>query len=106
MAKFMITGTYTADGLKGLYRDKASGRVTAVQQALEAAGGRLECAYYALGEFDVVVIADLPDTVVASAVSLAVSATGLIRTRTTALLSVDETDKALATGIKYRGPGA
>jgi len=49
MAKYMITGTYTADGLKGLYRDKASGRVTAVQQALEAAGGRLECAYYALG---------------------------------------------------------
>src|SRR5262249_29978909 len=27
MAKYMITGTYTADGLKGLYRDRASGRV-------------------------------------------------------------------------------
>jgi uncharacterized protein with GYD domain len=102
----MMTATYTADGLKGLYRDKASGRIAAVQQALEGVGGRLECAYYALGEFDVVVIVDLPDTVVASAVSLAVSSSGLVRTRTTALLTVDETDKALATGIKYRAPGA
>jgi len=105
MAKYMVTASYSADGLKGLYKDKASGRREAVRQALESVGGKLECAYYALGEFDVVIIADLPDNVAASALSLAASATGLVRTRTTALLTVEETDKALATTVKFRGAG-
>ena len=106
MAKYLVTASYSAEGLKGLYKDKASGRREAVRQALESVGGKLECAYYALGEFDVVIIADLPDNVTASALSLAASATGLVRTRTTALLTVEETDKALATSVKFRGAGA
>jgi uncharacterized protein with GYD domain len=106
MAKFMITASYTAEGLKGLYKDKASGRVAAVRQTVEGMGGKLECAYYALGEDDVVLIVDLPDIVAASAASLAASASGLVRTRTTALLTIEETDRALATTVRYRGPGA
>lgn len=105
MAKYMITASYSAEGLKGLQKDKASGRREAVRQALESVGGKLESAYYALGEYDVVIIADLPDNVAASALSLAASATGLVRTRTTALLTVEETDKALATAVKFRGAG-
>ncbi len=105
MAKYMITASYSADGLKGLQKDKASGRRDAVRQALESVGGKLECAYYALGEYDVVIIADLPDNVAASALSLAASATGLVRTRTTALLTIEETDKALATAVRFRGAG-
>ena len=105
MAKYMVTASYSADGLKGLYKDKASGRREAVRQALESVGGKLESAYYALGEYDVVIIADLPDNVAASALSLTASATGLVRTRTTALLTVEETDKALATTVKFRGAG-
>ena len=105
MAKYMVTASYSADGLKGLYKDKASGRREAVRQALESVGEKLESAYYALGEYDVVIIADLPDNVAASALSLAASATGLVRTRTTALLTVEETDKALATTVKFRGAG-
>ncbi len=61
--------------------------------------------YYAFGDDDVVIIADLPDNVTASAVSLTASATGLVRTRTTALLTVEETDKALATSVKFRAAG-
>jgi uncharacterized protein with GYD domain len=105
MAKYLIHASYTAEGLKGLQKDKASGRRDAVRQLLEGVGGKLECMYYALGEDDVVIIADLPDNVAVSAVSLAVSASGAVRTRTTALLTVEETDKALATKISYRRPG-
>jgi uncharacterized protein with GYD domain len=105
MAKYLITASYSAEGLKGLQKDKASGRREAVRQALESVGGKLECAYYALGEYDVVIIADLPDNVAASALSLAASATGLVRTRTTALLTIEETDKALAAAVKFRGAG-
>ena len=105
MAKYLIHASYTSEGLKGLQKDKASGRRDAVRQLLEGVGGKLESMYYALGEDDVVIIADLPDNVAVSAVSLAVSASGAVRTRTTALLTVEETDKALATKISYRRPG-
>jgi uncharacterized protein with GYD domain len=105
MAKYLIHASYTADGLKGLQRDKASGRQQAVRQALESVGGRLESMYYALGEDDVVIIADLPDNVAVSALSLGVSATGFVRTRTTALLTIEETDRALAASMNYRKPG-
>jgi uncharacterized protein with GYD domain len=105
MAKYLIHASYTAEGLKGLQKDKASGRRDAVRQLLEGVGGKLECMYYALGEDDVVIITDLPDNVAVSAVSLGVSASGAVRTRTTALLTVEETDKALATKVSYRRPG-
>jgi uncharacterized protein with GYD domain len=106
MAKFLITASYSSDGLKGLYKDKATGRRNAVRQALESVGGKLESMHYALGEYDVVIIAEAPDAVAASALSLAASATGLVHTRTTALLTVEEANKALATAVKFRGAGA
>jgi uncharacterized protein with GYD domain len=105
MAKFLITASYSAEGLKGLQKDKASGRREAVRQACESVGGKLEAFYLAFGEADVVTIADLPDNVAASALSLAASATGLVRTRTTALLTVEEADQALAAAVKFRGAG-
>ena len=36
---------------------------------------------------------------------LSVSGAGFVRTRTTALLTIEETDRALATKINYRKPG-
>ena len=105
MPKYMIHASYSPEGLRGLQKDKASGRRDAVRQALESAGGRLECVYYAFGQDDVVIIADLPDNVAASALSLTVSAVGLVRTRTTPLMTVEEVDKSLATKINYRKPG-
>ena len=76
--------------------------MTKVVESLE---GKVEAVYFALGEHDVVIVADLPDTVSAAALSLGVSATGLVRTKTTALLTVEETDRALTKKINYRGPG-
>jgi uncharacterized protein with GYD domain len=105
MPKYLIHASYTAEGLKGLQKDKASGRRTAVASAIESLGGKLESTYYCFGEDDVLVILDLPDNVAASALSLAVSASGLVRTRTTPLLTVEEVDKALAKTISYRPPG-
>ena len=106
MAKYLITASYSAEGLKGLLKDKASGRRNAVREACESIGGKLDAFYFAFGEDDVVSIVDLPDNVAASALSLSASATGLIRTRTTALLTVEEVDKSLATTVKFRGAGA
>jgi uncharacterized protein with GYD domain len=102
----MVEAAYTAEGLKGLQKDKASGRQKAVNDALEAVSGKLEVMYYAFGDYDVVMICDFPDNVSAAALATTVSASGLVRSKTTPLLTIDEADKALAATVKYRAPGS
>ena len=105
MPKYLLKASYTAEGLRGLQRDKASGRKAAVTQAVEGLGGKIESFYYTFGEEDVIVIFDLPDNASAAALALSVSATGLVRTKTTPLLTIEEIDQALGKGVGYRAPG-
>ena len=105
MPKYLIQASYTAEGLKGLRKDKASGRKAAAIKAVESLGGKLESFYCALGADDIVAIVDLPDSVSAAALSMTVAASELIQTRTTALLTVEEVDKALAKSVSFKAPG-
>jgi uncharacterized protein with GYD domain len=93
------------DGIRGLLKDSASGRRDAVSKALKSVGGKLEAFYYAFGDNDVICIMDLPDNVTAAGLAAQVSASGMVRVRTTPLLSVDEADKAIKLKPKYRVPG-
>ena len=47
-----------------------------IRPLVEACGGRLESIYYSLGEYDVVLIMDMPDDEAAAALSLAANAGG------------------------------
>src|ERR1700676_2562609 len=105
MPMYMIEASYSAEGLKGLMKDKASGRIQAVTEALAGFGGKVHSAFFTFGKHDVIVIAEIPDNMTAAGLSVAVSATGLVRTTTPPLLTVEETDRALQTAVKYRGPG-
>jgi uncharacterized protein with GYD domain len=105
MPKYLIQAKYTAQGLQGLMKDKASGRRAAIQKALEGLGGKLETIYYAFGDYDVVLVAEAPDNIGAAAMAFAASSSGLARTRTTPLMTVEETDKALEKSVNYRPPG-
>jgi uncharacterized protein with GYD domain len=103
--KYLIQARYTPEGTKGLREDKASGRKTAVTKAVEGLKGKVEAMYYAFGEDDAIVVMDLPDNVSAAAISLAVAASGLIHTRTTPLLTIEEMDQALQKTVHFRPPG-
>src|SRR5690242_14756776 len=105
MPKYMMLATYTADGVKGLISDSASGRKADVQAAVKALGGHIEAFYYALGPYDVVSIVDLPSSVSAAAFSLTTAGSGAVRVETVPLLSVEEVDQALELQPKYRAPG-
>lgn len=105
MPKFLVEASYTVEGLKGLQKDKASGRQAAVTQAVQSLGGALDSMHFALGERDVIIVVDLPDTAAAAALGVAVTASGLASTQTTALLTVAEMDQSLAKSPAYRGPG-
>ena len=106
MAKFLVQATYSAEGLRGLQKEKASGRQDAVRRAVEALSGKVEHMYFSLGDYDVVLIVDLPDIVAGTALAVAVSASGLVRTRTTPLLSIEEADRALSKAVDYKPPRA
>jgi uncharacterized protein with GYD domain len=95
MPKYLIEVNYTADGLRALQKDSAAGRKAAVTKAVTGLGGKIESFYFAFGEHDIIAIVDLPDSASAAALALASSATGRVRTKTTALLTMEETDAAL-----------
>ena len=105
MPKYLIQASYTPDGLKGLMKDKASGRKAAVSKAVEGIGGRLESFYYAFGADDAVLICDMADNVSAAALALSVAASGLVHVRTTPLLTIEEIDKAVSKSVNYVAPG-
>ena len=105
MPKYLIQATYTAEGLRGVIKETASGRRAAVTRMIEAAGGKVEGFYYSLGDYDAVLIVNAPDTITGTALSLAASASGLVRTNTTSLLTVEEMDQAIAKSVDYVPPG-
>jgi uncharacterized protein with GYD domain len=105
MPKFLIKASYTAAGLKGLQKDKASGREKAISAACAAVGGKLDALYYALGDDDVFAIVDVPSHAHVSSLCISVGASGMASTRTVPLLTVAEMDKALGESVSYRPPG-
>ena len=105
MPKFLVEASYTTEGLKALMKDKASGRQAAVTKAVQSLGGSLDCMHFALGDRDVIIVIDLPDTIAAASLGAAVAASGMVTTRATALLTVAEMDQALARHPDFRGPG-
>jgi len=105
MAKYLIAGSYTAQGTKGLIAEGGSSRKAAIESALKGVGGRLDSIYYAYGDVDVFAIIDVPDSASALALSLVVNASGAVQVRTTPLVSVEEVDAACKKTVPYRPAG-
>jgi len=105
MAKYLIQGSYTASGSKGLLKEGGSGRKKAVERAVKGLGGKVEAIYWTFGDHDTVLIVDLPDNTAATALSLAVASAGAVRISTTPLITQQEVDAACKQSVKYRPPG-
>jgi uncharacterized protein with GYD domain len=105
MAKYLVSVSYTAEGAKGLRKDGGTKRRDVVRKAVESLGGKLESFYFSFGERDAIVIADLPDSIAAAALSLAVSATGSVRLATSPLLTPEDIDRACDKKTAYKAPG-
>jgi len=105
MAKYLIEASYTSEGAKGLLKDGGSKRRTATEQAIKNVGGKLEAFYFAFGDRDAIIIIDAPDHAAVVATSLAVNASGAVRSTTTVLLSPEEIDQAAKKSVHYTAPG-
>ncbi len=105
MAKYMLIGSYTAEGARGLLKEGGSARREAARKAIESAGGSLESFYLGFGSDDYYVVADFPNHATVAAAALTVGASGTSRTRTIVLLTPEDIDAASKVAIDFRPPG-
>ena len=108
MARYLFQAAYTPEAWAAQINNPQN-RVEALRPVIERLGGRLESAYYAFGDYDVIFIVEVPDNVSAAALSLAANAGGALRAvKTTPLMTIEEGMEALrkAGGAGYRPPGS
>ena len=68
-------------------------------------GGKLDAIYYTFGDNDVILLLDMPDNATVAAFAITAASTGLVRVKTTPLLTVEDVDKAVGKSVQYRAPG-
>jgi uncharacterized protein with GYD domain len=104
MPKYLFEASYTPEGINGLKSEGGSARVSATKSLIENLGGTLECFYFALGDTDAFIVADLPDNATVAAVQMAVNGIGTISSRTVALLTPSEIDEAAKRDVPFHAP--
>ena len=106
MAHYLFQAAYTSEAWAAQVKNPQN-RIDVVRPVIERLGGRIECAYLAFGEYDLIGIVEMPDNVSAAAFSCAGSAGGGLKAvKTTPLLTIDEGIEAMkkAAGAGYRPP--
>ena len=105
MAKYLFQVNYVGEGVKGLLHDGGSKRRDVVEKLFKSLGGTIEAYYYAFGDTDLYIIAEIPDHATAAAGVLTVTATGTVTCKTTVLLTPEELDAAAKKTPIYSPPG-
>ena len=108
MPTFVYLGNYTASGLEGAMRYGFESRVTAVSDGLEAHGGKLLQMGFCLGEYDFVIVADVPDRKTALIAPMVAGAAGTVSVSTIELISAIEMSEvaSMAKSSDFRVAGS
>ncbi|HLY46684.1 MAG TPA: GYD domain-containing protein [Stellaceae bacterium] len=107
MSLYLYQAAYTAESWAAQLKNPQN-RVDVVgKAACEAVGGKLVCGAYCFGEYDLVIVADVPDDASMSAIAMALAAGGALKaSKTTKLMSgaqgVEAMKKADAVAKIYR----
>ncbi len=106
MSFYMVQVSYNAAGVKAMM-EHPQNRADAVRKGIELLGGKMHAFYFAFGQYDVVVINEMPDNVSAAAVAMAVGASGMCsKIDTTVLMTPAESIEAMkkAKTVSYVPP--
>ena len=104
MPRYLWQASYTVSGAEGLVREGCTKRRQVVQRVVESLGGRLELFDYALGNDDLFIVAQLPNTVSAIGVSMVINAGGGATVKTSVLVTPEEVDQAATKRAEYTPP--
>jgi uncharacterized protein with GYD domain len=108
MPLYMTQASFTSEAWASQIQTPQN-RPEQIRTLVESNGGTLLGYYYAFGEYDVVIIYEIPDNVSASALILSAAAGGATKAlKTTVLMSTEEGLEAMrrAGGTGYRPPGS
>ena len=109
MAKYAFFFSYTSDAWARMINSPGD-RTAAVRQLADSVGGSVESVYWMLGTHDGILIADVPNSVSAAALSIAVTSTGAFKNvQTHELLTQEQVSQTLQLARDaaqvYRPPG-
>ena len=107
MSYYLLQITEAPEGWKVMMKLDVEKRVQALGSIVEKMGGKIEGCWGAFGDYDWVLICQMPDNVSAAAFSMAVAGGGAIKAfKTTPLMTLKETAAALkqAATCGYKPP--
>jgi uncharacterized protein with GYD domain len=95
MPHYLQQVAYSIEGWKALVK-KPQNRIEAVRPVIEKLGGTIEGAWFTFGDYDVVLIVEMPSNVDVTAIAMAFAAGGACKSvKTTPLLTLDEAVEAM-----------
>jgi len=90
MTYYLLQAAYTPQGWGAMVKNPHN-RLEAVAPVVQRLGGEIVNGWLQFGEYDVVVICQMPDQVSAAALSMAISAGGAVKgVKTTPLMTFEE----------------
>jgi uncharacterized protein with GYD domain len=102
---YLFATSFGPEGVAGHLREGGVARRKYIDQVLQSLGGRLVGFYYAYGEVDLYVLAELPGNTAATAFSMHVRETGAVAPQTIVLLTPEEFDEARQIKVHFHPPG-
>jgi uncharacterized protein with GYD domain len=108
MSHFLTQVSYTSDAWSALVKNPVN-RMDQIRPAVEKLGGKIVSGFMAFGDYDLVLITEMPTNTDAAAIAIAAAAGGSVRSiKTTPLLTSAEAMEALkkAQGSGYRAVGS
>lgn len=109
MAFYLIRAKVSQDFMQALV-ERPEDRLVTTTRLLQGIGGRLHYYFFCFGEYDIVLIYELPDNIASASLSMVLSSSGTVsEVETTPLLTMEEAISAMgsageAVGI-YQPPG-
>jgi uncharacterized protein with GYD domain len=88
MALYMYQVAYTPESWAAQLKNPQNRADSVGRATCEAVGGKLVGSWYCFGEYDLVIVADVPDNVSMTAIALGIAAGGAVKAaKTTVLMS-------------------
>jgi uncharacterized protein with GYD domain len=109
MAYFLLSGKFSQESMNALVQ-RPENRLLVTTRLLQGVGGRLHYYFFCFGEYDFVLLYELPGNTSAAALTMVMMASGSVSSvKNTVLMSMEEAIEAMskageAMGI-YQPPG-
>lgn len=105
MNTYLFATSFGPEGVAGHLREGGVARRKYIDEVLQSLGGKLIGFYYAYGDIDLFVLAELPGNTAATAFSMHVRESGTVAPKTIVLLRPEEFDEARSLKVDFRPPG-